>query len=253
MRAPLRGGSYRWKSRILPGGQHCTRLSSSGGVRRRNPVGALAFVLSIGMRSSLRVLHRRGGGGRSATGTAVNRKILVRCTGLGTPIWPAKPPMGRGRTHHPSAGHSQAMSECVDLPPIVWKSNFHATPEALCLLHGVVDVYVADFKFGNNTCAQRIAGVAGYWETLTRNLPIAAGQGDLIVRHLLLPGHFDCCYRPIIRWMKCYLPAAKFNIRDGYLPCWKAERYTELTAPLDAVTSRRARALALETGLNVIA
>jgi putative pyruvate formate lyase activating enzyme len=147
----------------------------------------------------------------------------------------------------------EAMSECGELPPIVWKSNFHATPEALNLLDGMVDVYVADFKFGNDACGRRIAGVDSYWATLTRNLLIAVGQGDLIVRHLLLPGHFDCCYRPIVRWMKCLLPSTKFNIRDGYLPCWKAERYTELTAPVDAATSRMARDLAREAGLNLIA
>ena len=146
----------------------------------------------------------------------------------------------------------EAMAECGELPPVVWKSNFHATPEAMSLLDGVVDVYVADFKFGNNSCAKRLAGVGGYMEIITRNLLIAAGQGDLIVRHLLLPGHFDCCFRPVVQWMKSFLPAAKFSIRDGYLPSWKAGCYAELTAPLDALTSRRARALASEAKLNVV-
>ena len=45
------------------------------------------------------------------------------------------------------------------------------------------------------------AGVANYLAVITRNLQAAARQGDLIVRHLLLPGHFDCCYRPIVGWL----------------------------------------------------
>jgi putative pyruvate formate lyase activating enzyme len=146
----------------------------------------------------------------------------------------------------------EAMAECGELPPVIWKSNFHATPEALSLLDGLVDVYVADFKFGCNSCAQRIAGVNDYMEIITRNLSIAAGQGDLIVRHLLLPGHFDCCYRPIVRWMQRFLPAAKFSIRDGYMPSWKAGDFSELTVPLAAKTSQQAHALAAEAGLNVI-
>ena len=90
----------------------------------------------------------------------------------------------------------ELMAGCPQLPPIVWKSNFHETPEAMELLSGVADVYLADFKFGNNACASRLAGVDGYVQTVTRNLLIAAGQGRLIVRHLLLPGHDECCLGP---------------------------------------------------------
>ena len=89
------------------------------------------------------------------------------------------------------------MAGCDDLPPVVWKSDFYGTPDAFELLNGIVDVYVADFKFGNDACAYRLAKVDRYVSILTRNL-VAANQGDLIVRHLLLPGHFECCYRPIV-------------------------------------------------------
>ena len=61
-----------------------------------------------------------------------------------------------------------------------------------------------------------------YLAIVTRNLPTAAAQGDLIVRHLLLPGHFDCCFRPIVAWLRANLPGVKFSIRDGYLPSWQA-------------------------------
>src|SRR3990172_6648342 len=83
-----------------------------------------------------------------------------------------------------------AMAGCASLPPVVWKSDFYGTPAAFVLLDDVVDVYVADFKFGNDECAKRLAKVDRYVATVTRNLSIAAGQGDLIVRHLLLPGPF---------------------------------------------------------------
>ena len=109
-----------------------------------------------------------------------------------------------------------AMTQCRDLPPVVWKSNFHATPEAMRLLDGIVDVYVADFKFGNDACARDLAGVEDYFQTVTANLLLAAQQADLIVRHLLMPGHFDCCYRPVVNWMRRNLPGVKFSIRDGY-------------------------------------
>jgi putative pyruvate formate lyase activating enzyme len=144
------------------------------------------------------------------------------------------------------------MEQCPDLPPIVWKSDFHFTPEALDLLCNAVDVYVADFKFGNDACARRIASIDRYVSIVTRNLLLAAQRGNLIVRHLLLPGHFDCCYRPIVDWMKEYLPSAKFSIRDGYLPSWQATRHAELAHHLKPAEGRAARELASGAALNVI-
>lgn len=145
-----------------------------------------------------------------------------------------------------------AMAPCDDLPPVVWKSDFHGTPEAFALLDGIVDVYLADFKFGNDICARRIAGVDNYVPVVARNLRTAARQGDLIVRHLLLPGHFDCCFRPIVAWLAANLPGAKFSIRDGYLPSWQADRHAELARPLAPGDSDRAHELAASARLRTI-
>jgi putative pyruvate formate lyase activating enzyme len=138
------------------------------------------------------------------------------------------------------------------LPRVVWKSNFFGTPESFALLEGLVDVYVADFKFGNDACARRIAGVEGYLATVTRNLALAAGRARLIVRHLLLPGHQECCYRRIVDWLGRNLPETPLSLVEGYLPRWNASRFEELSAPLPAGEALRARALATEAGLNVI-
>jgi putative pyruvate formate lyase activating enzyme len=146
----------------------------------------------------------------------------------------------------------QAMDACGDLPPVVWKSNFYGTPTAMDLLADAVDVYVADLKFGNNHCARRIAAVERYSEIVLRNLAIAADRGELIVRHLLLPGHFDCCYRPIVRWMRQNMRETKFNVLGGYLPCWQASRYAELASLPDRGSLTKARRMAMENGLNLI-
>jgi putative pyruvate formate lyase activating enzyme len=145
-----------------------------------------------------------------------------------------------------------AMSDCPDLPPIVWKSDFYGTPAAFDLLEDVVAVFVADFKFGNDDCAERIARVPDYVRIVTRNLQRVAARADLIVRHLLLPGHFDCCFQPVVAWLVDHLPAAKFSIRDGYLPRWQAARLPELANPLPRGDGQRARDFAMKRGLNVI-
>ena len=120
------------------------------------------------------------------------------------------------------------------------------------LLDGVVDVYLADFKFGNDVCAERLAGVTRYVEIITRNLRLVAEQGDLIVRHLLLPGHEDCCFRPLVAWLREHLPAARLSVREGYLPHWQAEHYTEFSRPLPRGYAEQACDFAQQAGLRLV-
>jgi putative pyruvate formate lyase activating enzyme len=185
--------------------------------------------------------------GRPLTASFLGEAVARgRCEGARTLQWVG----GEPTIHLPTI--LGAMAGCDNLPPIVWKSDFHGTPEAFALMEGVVDVYLADFKFGDDACARRIAGVDNYLAIVTRNLAIAASQGDLIVRHLLLPGHFDCCFRPIVAWLRANLPRAKFSLRDGYLPAWRADREPELAHPLAPGAASRAFDLADRSGLRII-
>ncbi len=147
----------------------------------------------------------------------------------------------------------RAMAVVSDLPPIVWKSDFHGTRDAFELLDGIVSVYVADLKFGNDECARRIAGIDGYLEKVTPNLSwAAAARGDLIVRHLLLPGHWECCAVPIFQWMQDNLPGTKFSLRDGYLPKWQATRDESLNRVISRSESQQAWTLARQLNLNLV-
>jgi putative pyruvate formate lyase activating enzyme len=124
--------------------------------------------------------------------------------------------------------------------------------EGFALLDDIVDVYVADLKFGNDACARQIAGVERYMPIVTRNLLRATQGTRLIVRHLLLPGHLACCYRPVIDWMRRHLPATPLRIMTGYLPRWQAVRHPGLASPLARGVGAQAVAIAREKGLNVI-
>jgi len=149
-------------------------------------------------------------------------------------------------------GILNVMSKCPNLPPVVWKSDFYFTPEALDLLDGAVDTYVADFKFGNDDCARKLAGIDRYVEVITRNLRQTSSRARLIVRHLLLPGHEECCYGPIVKWMAENLPQTPFSIRDGYLPSWRARSLPQLNRPLEIDAGPRARQMAQEANLELI-
>ena len=146
----------------------------------------------------------------------------------------------------------QAMAEVDELPRITWKSDFYGTPQSLELLDGIVDTFVADLKFGNNVCARKIASVDRYWETVTGNLLSAATRGNLIVRHLILPGHHECCLVPIVRWVAEQMPDVKFSLRDGYLPKWQAKHDPLLRNPVTLPAIREAKRVARSHHLNLI-
>ena len=146
----------------------------------------------------------------------------------------------------------EVMAGCEVELPVVWKSDFYGTPDVWALLNNKVDIYVADFKFGNNQCAKRLAGVERYLEIVTRNLLDVMQRGQLYVRHLLLPGHEECCLRPILTWLRQRIPHIPLSIRSGYLPRWRAHRHPELVRPLASGVGQRAVELATHLGLTVI-
>ncbi|MHC4219661.1 MAG: radical SAM protein, partial [Planctomycetota bacterium] len=106
--------------------------------------------------------------------------------------------------------------------PLVLNSNMYMTPEVIDLLDGAVTMYLADFKFGNDRCARRLAGVDRYLEVVTRNILHAERRGEIIIRHLLMPGHRDCCYRPVAEWVAAHLPHVPFNVMTGFVPPGRA-------------------------------
>lgn len=152
--------------------------------------------------------------------------------------------------------HLPVALEFVSLLPasakLIWKTNAHGSAQARELLDGMFDVWVADFKFGNDVCARRLAKVPDYIRIVKENLLWADAHSQLIVRHLLMPGHEECCWRPVAAWLAENLPGAKVNLRSGFWPAWHARRHTELQNPLSASGSDLAFGLAQELGLNLI-
>ena len=97
--------------------------------------------------------------------------------------------------------------------PIVWNSNMYCSEEVSKLLNGVVDIYLGDLKFGNDRCAEALSDTPDYWNVVTRNLKLARTQdAEIIVRHLPLPGHIECCTGPILHWLANELRGVKVSI-----------------------------------------
>ncbi len=145
----------------------------------------------------------------------------------------------------------QVLAICERSIPQIWNSNMYCSREAMELLDGVMDVYLTDFKYGNDTCAKRLSDAPNYLEIVKRNHLLAYKQGDVLVRHLVLPNHFECCTKPILRWLSENLPNARINIMDQYRPEWRAHEVQELMhKPLQEY--RDAVKLGTELELNLV-
>lgn len=116
--------------------------------------------------------------------------------------------------------------------PQVWNSNMYCSQETMKLLHGVMDVYLTDLKYGDDRCAKRLSKVDGYTSIVQRNHRLAYDQGETIVRHLVLPHHGTCCSEPILRWIKENIPGAAVNVMPQYRPCYHAEDYEDIAEPI---------------------
>ena len=134
--------------------------------------------------------------------------------------------------------------------PFVWKTNACASEAALPLIADVADGVLADFKFGNDTCARRLAAIPRYVATVQMNLRFWRDHGTpLIVRHLLMPGHLDCCLRPIVDWMSRELPEATLSLMPGYRPAHRAASMAVLDRRVRADETQRATAMAQAAGV----
>lgn len=124
----------------------------------------------------------------------------------------AKVDPGRRRTHE-----EQGLYEGELNVPMLWNSNFFMSPETMRLLRPLIDVWLPDFKFGGDGCAVLLARTPWYWETVTRNHRLVYEWGeDLLIRHLVMPGHVACCTKPVLEWIAAHAPEAPVNVMDQY-------------------------------------
>ncbi|MHA2005766.1 MAG: radical SAM protein [Promethearchaeota archaeon] len=112
----------------------------------------------------------------------------------------------------------------------LWNSNFYLTDEALSLLIDLIDFWLPDWKYGNNKCGKKYSGIDKYFDVIARNHKKIheEGSGEIIIRHLVMPGHIECCSKPILDYVAKELPKAVVNIMGQFSPKYKTNSYPEI-------------------------
>jgi len=138
--------------------------------------------------------------------------------------------------------------------PVVFNSNFYMSPQALELLAPAVDIYLPDLKFGPGSglesCGERLGGMPNYWAVVTGCIQEVWARGArVMVRHLLMPGHWSCCTEPVLHWL-AERPGLEVSLLDQYVPPVRAQgRLAGFLAPEEGA---RARALARRLRLSLV-
>jgi len=135
--------------------------------------------------------------------------------------------------------------------PQLWNSNMYMSLESMKLLADVIDIWLPDFKYGSNECAWRLSRVRNYWEVVTRNHKIAYENGDMIIRHLVLPNHIECCTKKVLEWIAVNTPRVLVNIMEQYRPEHLVSKYPDKYPDISRRPSREEMRQAYEIAENL--
>ena len=131
--------------------------------------------------------------------------------------------------------------------PIVYNTSSYEKVETIKLLEGIVDIWLPDFKYMDNTAAQRYSKAPDYVENakaaiaeMVRQQPECIFNEDgiiqkgVIVRHLVLPGQTQRAKDAVQYLYDCYGDSIFISIMSQYTPCTDLGDYPEINRKLTA-------------------
>lgn len=124
--------------------------------------------------------------------------------------------------------------------PIVYNTSGYEKVDSLKELDGLIDIYLPDFKYYDNTLGVKFSKVDNYFEIAKDALNEMYRQvgtpkfkdnimtKGLIVRHLLLPSHLNDSKNIIKYLYDTYKDNIYISIMNQYTPVRKIDKYNEL-------------------------
>ena len=124
--------------------------------------------------------------------------------------------------------------------PVVYNTSGYEKVSSLKELEGLIDIYLPDFKYFDNTLGKKFSKVDNYFEVVSDSLkemyrqvgsPIFKGNimmKGVIVRHLLLPNHIDDSKKIIKYLYDLYKDNIYISIMSQYTPIRNIKKYNEL-------------------------
>jgi len=136
--------------------------------------------------------------------------------------------------------------------PIVYNTSGYERPEIIELLDGIVDIYLPDAKYADDSIAREISGFRGYVGYNREALRKMHGQvGDLvmenetavkglIIRHLVLPGDMSGTENVLEFISRALGPGTYVSLMSQYFPAYESLRHETLSRTITDTEYERA-------------
>ena len=127
--------------------------------------------------------------------------------------------------------------------PVVYNTSSYEKADTIRLFDGLVDVYLPDLKFCDQTLASNFAGAPNYFEVATKVIAEMRRQqpidkfvdgyitNGVIVRHLVLPGCVEDSKR-ILDWIAQFDKNIHVSVMSQYFPARTDALYPQLNRKL---------------------
>ena len=146
--------------------------------------------------------------------------------------------------------------------PLVYNCGGYESVETIKLLDGIIDIYMPDFKYGNNESAKKLSAAPDYVEVAkgavkemhrqVGDLKIdkrGIAQRGLLIRHLVLPSSLAGT-REVMRFVAKEISRNTYvNIMGQYRPCYKAFEHPPMNRRITSEEFEEAVRIAREEGL----
>ena len=147
--------------------------------------------------------------------------------------------------------------------PVVYNSNGYESPTGLRMLDGLVDIYLPDFKYWNDSLGIAYSHAPHYRETaaaaileMRRQVPQDAFDAEgllqkgLLLRHLILPGQYRDSMR-ILDWVRASLGEETLvSLMSQYTPLYRAKEIKALSRKLTTFEYEKVIDYFFEIGLK---
>lgn len=128
--------------------------------------------------------------------------------------------------------------------PLVWNSSGFENLDVIELLDGVVDIYLPDMKYSDNSLASEYSRADGYVEIsravvreMARQVPglVLDSRGvarrGVLVRHLVLPANLENT-RGVLNWVASLDGKVAMSVMAQFFPAYKAPEHPILNRRL---------------------
>lgn len=146
--------------------------------------------------------------------------------------------------------------------PVVWNSNGYETEEMIEMLRDLVDIFLVDFKYFDDSLAQKYSKAPNYvanaskvlikMKFLQPNDIIENGlmKKGIIIRHLVLPSHSSDSIK-CLQFIADNLGRDSIvSIMSQYEPRYDAKNYPEINRKIRPIEYKRVVNYALKLGLK---